>query len=394
MSSRTRNLLLIAVVVVIVAGATALWYGRTHGTAVAGTYDTVAVARGEIVQKVSANGTLNPVTLVSVGTQVSGTVNKLYVDYNSKVTKGQLLLTLEDSLYAAQARQSEANLRNARAALELAQANEARARGLFAKEYISKQDLDTAATAVKSTQAQVQLAQAQADKDRVNLAYTEIHTPVSGIVVDRLVDVGQTVAASFQTPTLIKIAQDLTKMQIDSSFAEADIGNIRTGQSARFTVDAFPNRQFQGKVSQIRLNPTTVQNVVTYDVVISVSNDDETLLPGMTAFVMIEVARQSDVLMVPNAALRFHAKLDAGKPLGPQAGPAERSDKKGGPLGTVYVLRGGKPSPVRVQTGIADGRNTQVISSELAVGDLVITGSATENAQPQGQQSGVRFRVM
>jgi HlyD family secretion protein len=298
----------------------------------------------------------------------------------------------------AQSRQSQANLRNAQAALELAQANEQRARGLYAKEYISKQDLDTAVTAVKSAQAQVQLAQAQADKDRVNLAYTQIHSPVSGTVVDRLVDVGQTVAASFQTPTLIKIAQDLAKMQIDSSFAEADVGSIRVGQSARFTVDAFPNRQFQGRVSQVRLNPTTVQNVVTYDVVISVDNGDLTLLPGMTAFVTIGVEKRDNVLMVPNAALRFHPRQEDGKTRTKSTGAAaprtDKSERKGGPMGTVYVLRDGKPTPVRIMTGITDNRHTQVVSGELAAGDLVITGSTDDTGTQQTPQSSVRFRVM
>jgi HlyD family secretion protein len=396
MTSRTRNLL-VTVSIAVIAGATAyFWYGHSSGKAPAGDYETEAVTRGDLEHAVSANGTLNPVQLVTVGTQVSGTVNRLNVDFNSRVQKGDLLLTLDDSLYSAQSRQSQAGLLNAQASLELARSNEARARGLFAKEYISKQDLDTAVTAVKSAQAQVQLAQAQADKDRVNLAYTQIHSPVSGTVVDRLVDVGQTVAASFQTPTLIKIAQDLTKMQIDSSFAEADIGSIEVGQAARFTVDAFPDRQFEGRVSQVRLNPTTVQNVVTYDVVVSVSNADQTLLPGMTAFVTIAVEKRADVLMVPNAALRFHPSQEQGnarpKPAGGDDG-TERGGGKGGPMGTVYVLRDGKPQPVRFKTGVADNRHTQVLGGDLAAGDLVITGSKEDSAPPPSQSS-VRFRVM
>jgi HlyD family secretion protein len=398
MTSRKRGLLVAVLLVAILAGGAFVWHGRSAGKAAAASYETEAVSRGDLVHSVSANGTLNPVTLVNVGTQVSGTVNKLYVDYNSRVEKGQILLALDDSLYMAQSRQSQANLRNAQAALELAQANEQRARGLYAKEYISKQDLDTAVTAVKSAQAQVQLAQAQADKDRVNLAYTQIHSPVSGTVVDRLVDVGQTVAASFQTPTLIKIAQDLAKMQIDSSFAEADVGSIRVGQSARFTVDAFPNRQFQGRVSQVRLNPTTVQNVVTYDVVISVDNSDLTLLPGMTAFVTIGVEKRDNVLMVPNAALRFRPRQEDGKTRTKSTGAAaarpDKSERKGGPMGTVYVLRDGKPKPVRIMTGITDNRHTQVVSGELAAGDLVITGSTDDTGTQQTPQSSVRFRVM
>jgi HlyD family secretion protein len=396
MTSRKRNLLVTASIAVTVIIAIFLWHGHSSKMASASVYETEAVTRGDLVHSVSANGTLNPVTLVNVGTQVSGTVNRLYVDFNSRVRKGDVLLTLDDSLYSAQSRQSQANLMNARASLELARANEARARGLFAKEYISKQELDTAVTAVKSAQAQVDLAQAQSDKDRVNLQYTRILSPVSGVVVDRLVDVGQTVAASFQTPTLIKIAQDLTKMQIDSSFAEADVGSIKVGQAARFTVDAFPDRQFEGSVSQVRLNPTTVQNVVTYDVVISVSNTDQTLLPGMTAFVTIAVDRRDNVLMVPNAALRFHPKQGqddtrARAPWGRRG--AEGAGHNGAPMGTVYVLRDGSPEPVRVTTGITDNRHTQVVDGKLAAGDLVITGSKDDAAAPP-PQSGVRFRVM
>jgi len=396
MTSRKRNLLVTASIAVVAIIAIFFWHGRSSNRALAGAYETEAVTRGDLVHSVSANGTLNPVTLVNVGTQVSGTVNKLYVDFNSRVRKGDVLLTLDDSLYSAQSRQSQANLMNARASLELARANEARARGLFAKEYISKQELDTAVTAVKSAQAQVDLAQAQSDKDRVNLAYTRIQSPVSGVVVDRLVDVGQTVAASFQTPTLIKIAQDLTKMQIDSSFAEADVGSIKVGQAARFTVDAFPDRQFEGSVSQVRLNPTTVQNVVTYDVVISVSNADQTLLPGMTAFVTIAVDQRDNVLMVPNAALRFHPKQgpDAtGAKTARSRADAKPAAGKGAPMGTVYVLRDGSPQPLRVMTGITDNRHTQVVVGKLAAGDLVITGSKDDAAAPP-TQPGVRFRVM
>ena len=203
--------------------------------------------KGDISQTVSANGTINPVTLVSVGTQVSGTVKKLYVDFNSKVQKGQILLELDDALLAAQLKQSEANVQNAEASLDLATANEKRTRNLFALEYVAQQDLDTAIQAKKSAEAQLLLARAQLEKDRANLAYSVIRSPVSGVVVDREVDVGQTVAASLQTPTLFKIAQDLSKMQIDSNFAEADIGSIRVGQTVRFTVDAFADRRFRGR---------------------------------------------------------------------------------------------------------------------------------------------------
>ena len=267
-------------------------------------YRLQAVEKGDLSQTVSASGTINPVTMVSVGTQVSGMVKKLYVDFNSKVKQGQILLELDDALLAAQQQQSAANVQIAEASLELATANEARMKGLYAQEFVSRQEWDNAIQAKKSAAAQLKLAQAIVQKDRVNLAYTVIRSPVSGVVVDRSVDVGQTVAASLQTPTLFKIAQDLARMQINANFAEADIGTVEAGQKVSFTVDAFPNRNFQGAITQVRNAPKTTANVVTYDTIISVENSDLKLRPGMTANVAIVVARRDSVLRVPNAALR------------------------------------------------------------------------------------------
>jgi HlyD family secretion protein len=356
-------------------------------------YRSQPAEKGDISQTVSANGTINPVTLVSVGTQVSGTVKKLYVDFNSKVEKGQILLELDDALLAAQQKQSEANVQSAEASLELASTNEPRIRSLFAQEYVSKQELDSAVQARKSAEAQLKLAQATVEKDRANLAYSVIRSPVSGVVVDRSVDVGQTVAASLQTPTLFKIAQDLSKMQIDANFAEADIGNIRVDQTVRFTVDAFPNRSFKGVVKLIRLNPTTVSNVVTYDAVINVDNPEQVLLPGMTAYVNIAVAERKDVLLVPNAALRFKPvngdvqkasanqssipdqKGDALKSGGRPGDPAgSAKPKRDAFSGKVYVLENGKLKPVSVTLGITDNRNTEIIGGELKVGDQIVLG--------------------
>ncbi|MDP2693873.1 MAG: efflux RND transporter periplasmic adaptor subunit [Gallionella sp.] len=343
-------------------------------------YRLQAVEKGEISQTVSANGTINPVTLVNVGTQVSGTVKKLYVDFNSEVEKGQVLLELDDALLAAQQKQSLANVQSANATLELAAANEARMRSLFAQEYVSRQELDTAVQARKAAEAQLQLAHATVEKDRANLAYSIIRSPVSGVVVDRSVDVGQTVAASLQTPTLFKIAQDLSKMQIDANFAEADIGSIRAGQTARFTVDAFAGRNFQGVVKLVRLNPTTVQNVVTYDVVINVDNPEQILLPGMTAYVSIAVAERKDVLLVPNAALRFKPVI-AGKqkPAGNQPAAAGGGAAKPGQdafSARVYVLEQGELAPVSVSLGITDNRNTEITGGDLKAGDQIIVGEA------------------
>jgi len=385
--------------VVIAAGIAFYWQHAEDATP---QYRTQTVEKGDISQTVSANGTINPVTLVSVGTQVSGTVKKLYVDFNSKVQKGQILLELDDALLAAQLKQSEANVQNAQASLDLATANEKRTRNLFALEYVAQQDLDTAVQAKKSAAAQLQSARAQLEKDRANLAYSVIRSPVSGVVVDREVDVGQTVAASLQTPTLFKIAQDLSKMQIDTNFAEADIGGIRVGQAVRFTVDAFENQGFRGEVKQIRLNPTTVSNVVTYDVVVNVDNPEKILLPGMTAYVNIAVAERKDVLMVPNAALRYKPanseiqKLPANPGSDAQNSGASRpggspggKPKRDAFSGKVYVLENGKLKPVSVTLGITDNRNTEIAGGELKAGDQIVIGEAqaTGNAQPSSSST-------
>ena len=384
-----RNSLLAAVVIALAGGGYAYW--RQHqAQAPEKRYRLQVVEKGDITQTVSANGTLNPIVLVNVGTQVSGTVTRLFVDFNDKVEKGQALLELDQSLLAAQARQSAANVGNISAALDLARANEARMKALFEQEYVSRQELDQAVQVRKSAEAQLAQARAAADKDKVNLGYTTIRSPVSGIVVDRVVDLGQTVAASLQTPTLIKIAQDLSEMRIDSSFAEADIGKIKEGQKVRFTVDAYPDRNFTGEVQQIRLNPTTTQNVVTYNVRVSLENPDHILMPGMTAYVNIGVAQRKDVLLVPNAALRFkpaEAEEAAGGAPAPAAasGPGTRNGggegkgrgkKRDGASGRVYVVEGRALKPVQVQLGITDSRNTEIVGGDLKAGDTVVVGEA------------------
>ncbi|NOU01516.1 MAG: efflux RND transporter periplasmic adaptor subunit [Gallionella sp.] len=367
-------------------------------------YRLQAVTQGDLSQIVSANGTINPLSLVSVGTQVSGTVKKLYVDFNSKVTQGQILLELDNSMLAAQLKQTQANIQSAVASFELATANEARMRSLFAQEYVSRQELDTAVQAKKVAEAQTQVSNAVLERDRANLAYSVIRSPVAGVVVDRSVDVGQTVAASLQTPTLFKIAQNLSKMQIHANFAEADIGSIRVGMPVKFTVDAFTGKNFKGEVMQIRLNPTTVSNVVTYDVVINVDNPEQLLLPGMTAYVSIAVAERKNVLLAPNAALRFkptgldNAKSTDAKnqngnlPGGGKSGEGAKS-KRDGFSGKVYVLRNSELVPISVSLGITDNRNTEIIGGELKVGDELILGEAKMDSKPKasGTPSGPRM---
>ncbi|MDZ4202730.1 MAG: efflux RND transporter periplasmic adaptor subunit [Gallionella sp.] len=377
-------------VALIVAGVLA--YRQLNSVPPEQQYRLEKIEQAGISQTVAANGTLNPVSLISVGTQVSGTVKTLYVDFNSKVEKGQILLELDNSLLAAQQKQSHANVLSASASLALANANEARMRSLYAQEYVSRQEFDTAVQAKKAAEAQLQLAHAGVEKDRANLSYSVIRSPVSGVVVDRAVDVGQTVAASLQTPTLFKIAQDLAKMQIDANFAEADIGSIRVGQKARFSVDAFPNRSFQGAVRQIRMNPTVQQNVVTYNVVIDVDNPEQILMPGMTAYVNITVAERENVLLLPNAALRFKPEA----PAQPRAGGDGngKKPKRDAYSGKVYVLKNGQPEAVDVTLGITDNRNTEIVGGELKAGDQIIVGSAQEaNGASSGTAAPMRMRM-
>lgn len=380
-----------------------LYYQHINKPKAEDLYRLDTVTQGNIEQSVSANGTLNPVSLISVGTQISGIVRKLYVDFNDTVEKDQVLLELDNALSMAQITQSQSSVRNNQAAVDLAQANEKRIRELHTQDFVSKQELDTAVQVLKSAKAQLDSARGLLTRDQTNLNFTIIRSPVSGIVVNRVVDVGQTVAASFQTPTLIQIAQDLSKMQIDTSFAEADIGKIKEGQAVKFNVDAFPNRDFVGTVKQLRLNSTNTSNVVTYNVVVSVDNADQVLLPGMTAYVNIAVAKREQVLLVPNAALRY--KPTQIEQNAPEADGAKKSEKggmrkrnrdgKGGDgrsddglsSGKIYVLKEGKPALVRVKVGITDGRFTEVSAKDLNNGDTLVVGelqAVGQNGQAPG----------
>jgi HlyD family secretion protein len=374
----------------LVAAGGYYYYRSQHQPDASVIYRTEEVDIGDMVQTVSANGTLNPVTLVSVGTQVSGTVRKLYADFNQKVEKGQILLELDDAIYSAQVRQSEASIRNVQATLDLARANEARMQNLFGLEYVSRLELDQAIQARRSAEAQIAQAQAQLARDRANLNYTVIRSPVSGVVVARQVDIGQTVAASFQTPELFKIAQDLSKMQIHSNFAEADVGQIRVGQQAIFSVDAYQDRKFSAVVQQVRLNPTIQSNVVTYDVVLGVDNPELILLPGMTSYVSITVAEQPATLRVPNAALRYRPAQNESSRDGSKAKPSRRQD---GPARKVYVLRQGKPVAVPVTLGITDNKYTAVLSGNLKAGDQVIVGDNSPEEDKRSGGPGMRMRL-
>ena len=388
---RRNILILIAASSLTAAG---VWWWASKGTpSIEQRYRTEKIDRGNITQTVSANGTLNPVKLISVGTQVSGTVKKLNVDYNDRVSKNQVLVELDDAIFSAQLRQSQANLVSVQSSAALADSNATRITALFKKEYVSKQEFDQAQQAAAAARAAVDAARAQVERDRVNLDHTIIRSPVSGVVVDRVVDVGQTVAASFQTPTLFRIAQDLTKMQIDSNFAEADVGLIKVDQKVRFRVDAFADRAFEGRVRQVRLNPTTQQNVVTYNVVVEVDNPDYSLLPGMTAYVSVVVISKTDVPRIPNAALRFKP---AGTPFeAARKGPRGKSEPT---RATVYALREGKLTPVQITPGITDGRFTELAAGELSADDTLVVEDLTAarpaaNGAAATQPGGFRMRM-
>src|SRR6476661_10278480 len=275
---------------------------RTGGTA---TYQTANVTRGPITQAVTATGTLNPVLNVQVGSQVSGNISKLFADYNSQVKAGQVVAQIDPALFQATVTQAEGDLANAQAALELARINAKRTQDLFARKTSAQADVDQATATLHQAEANVKIKQGALDKAKADLDHCTIKSPIDGVVISRSVDVGQTVAASLQAPVIFAIANDLTKMQIDANVAEADVGVVTIDQDVSFTVDAFPTQTFHGKVVQVRNAPITVQNVVTYDTVIGVSNPDLKLKPGMTANVSIVAARKDNVLQIKNAALRY-----------------------------------------------------------------------------------------
>src|ERR1700758_4846103 len=313
---------------------------RTSGAA---TYQTANVTRGLITQAVTATGTLNPVVNVQVGSQVSGNVSKLFVDFNSQVKAGQVVAQIDPALFQATVTQAEGDLANSQAALELARINAKRTQDLFARKTSAQADVDQAMATLHQAEANVKIKQGALDKAKAELDHCTITSPIDGGGISRSVDVGQTVAASLQAPVIFQIANDLAKMQIDSNVAEADVGVVEVGQEVDFTVDAFPTRTFHGKVVQVRNAPITVQNVVTYDTVIGVNNPDLKLKPGMTANVSIIVAQKDNVLQIKNAALRYRP---------PEGGPAEISSAK--------AASGGLPSraPGGTQRGAGRERRT------------------------------------
>jgi HlyD family secretion protein len=367
-----RKVLFIMAAVALLVGATVFFNFTAKEEK--SEFRTEKVRRGNLIQTVTASGTVNPVNTVLVGTQVSGTISHIYADFNSAVKKGRLIAEIDPSIFHAKLEQAKANLLQARAGLQKAEAEHLNAkrdmdrkRSLFSKEIVPKSELDESETDYALAKAQVtiakaQIAQAEAalKQDETNLKYTRILSPVDGIVISRDVNVGQTVAASFQTPTLFTIAEDLTKMQIEASVNEADIGTVKAGQDVEFAVDAHADITFKGGVSQVRIAPTTLENVVTYDVVIMVENPEFKLKPGMTATVSIIVSDRKGVLMVPNAALRFSY---------PPGGLA-MYDVQG-----IWIPGDGKPERIEITTGITDGNHTEIISGEIKEGQEIIVES-------------------
>lgn len=381
MSIGFRRLLVGAAVLAAVAGFAAFWLRSDESGP--GAPITETLERGPIAAVVTATGTVNPVSTVQVGTYVSGPILALDVDFNSPVRKGQRVAKIDPGPFQMKVDGALANVANARARVQKSEADLAlkrrqlaRQEQLHARDAISEDVLDTSRSArdqavaqLALDQAAVQQAEATLREARINLGYTEIVSPVDGVVVSRNVDVGQTVAASFQTPTLFLIAQDLTQMQVNANVSESDIGAVREGQAATFTVDAYPGRTFQGRVSQVRNSPVTLQNVVTYPVVVAVGNEDLSLKPGMTATVTILEERRDDALRVPLRALRFS--------------PPESPPPAPGSPPAVWVQEpGGEMRRVEVKTGLRDERFAEVLEGGLAAGDRVVVGLPKADAKP------------
>jgi HlyD family secretion protein len=385
-------------------------------------YKTEKASRGDVTMTITATGTLSAVTTVQVGSQVSGVISRLYADFNSHVKKGQLLAELDPTPFEQTVAQRQADVTKAQVEAANAKITFDRQKRLTDAGLAAQADLDSAKTAFQGAQAQVAQARAALSSAQTNLHYTNIVSPIDGVVVDRAYDVGQTVAASFQAPTLFQIAQDLTKMQVQADVDQSDIGRIQVGQFARFTVDSYPDEMFRGRISQIRLNATVSQNVVTYPVIIEVPNPDEKLRPKMTANVTISVARVQNVLRIANAALRFRpegakepapattssggqsaaanapdqnrgmaqmAQRGGAGPAGAAGGLGRGWRRGGGPQEkkqqTIYILDANKkPQPVEIRTGITDGRYTEVVEGGLKEGQDVIIGMATTKVESGG----------
>jgi len=400
---RFRRVLTGAVILAVAGAAVWLalaWWRRPEPT----TYTTTAVVRDDVVTAVTASGTLSPVTQVEVGSQVSGRLAEVLVDYNGEVKAGQVIARLDPEVFESAVLQAKARLGSAKADLVRARAvaknarvQHARLAGLLKEDVVAAADVDAALAESRSAAAQVTAAQAKVTEAeaaltqaRTNLGYVTITSPIDGIVVSRNVDVGQTVAASLQAPVLFVIAGDLREMEVHTSVAESDVGQLRNDMPVEFSVDAFPEKTFTGTVKQVRFEAQTVSNVVSYDAVISVENDELLLRPGMTANATFVVAERKDVLVVPTRAFRYRPS-GAATGAGDATHAATRSRRNGGRRGSaVHVLRDGAPVRVPVETGLTDGTVTEITGGELREGDLVITTDSNAAAAPASQSGGNR----
>jgi HlyD family secretion protein len=398
-SDRAR-LVWLCVGLIAVASALGYWRYRVHSRTPEVQYKSAPVERRHIVARVTASGTLSALVTVQVGTQVSGRIQKLYADFNSPVKQGQLVAKIDPALFEASVQQAHANYQSAQAGVTTAEASAlnadkqyARTKALHDQNLAAQSDLDTAEANVATAHAAIDAAKAAVAQSaasfhqaEVNLSYTSILSPIDGVVISRSVDVGQTVAASLSTPTLFTIAQDLTKMQVDTNVAEGDVGRLEVGMKSFFTVDSFPGQRFLGTIRQIRNSATTVQNVVTYDAVIDVDNTDLRLRPGMTANVTVVYAERRKVLAIPNASLRFRPPVAA---VASAVGSAEphhghwkgsSGDADVPETRTVWVLRAGQPQPAIVHPGLTDGSLTEVSDGDLNEGDQVIVDTVGEGS--------------
>lgn len=371
------------IIVILVAGAIAVAQNKKVR------YKTEKIDRCTITEFVEASGTINPVNTVSVGSTVSGLIKEIYVDFNSEVKKGQLLAQIDPANFEAQVQQNQAQINNASANLTKLQAiadfdkkQYERYKNLYAKNFVAKSELDEKYSTYKSDLAQINAARAQINQYQAslktamtNLSYTKIIAPVDGTVISREIDLGQPVAASFQAPELFTIAQDLTKMQIEVSVSEADIGKVKEGQEVKYTLDGYPDTDFFGKVTQVRLSPTTVSNVVTYTVIVDVDNEDLKLKPGMTANVSIITNESVDVICVPNIALKFTPNTDG-----------QKYKNQG-----IWILDKNKPKRIDIKTGASDDSSTEIKASELAEGDKVITGILGKKSNKNNMHRGPRM---
>ncbi|MDR4516704.1 MAG: efflux RND transporter periplasmic adaptor subunit [Nitrosomonas sp.] len=372
-----RNTPSIVIALILIIPVSIYWYTRDSGESKTNSYLARTLDQGDIIQTISANGTLTPVVLVNVGTQVSGTVAKLHVDFNDQVEIGQILAELDPALLQAQLQQSRASLLSAQTQYNITDSKLKRHHKLHEQGFISFEALDIVKQELDAARAQLAVSQAQVERDRANLNYSIIKSPISGVVIARDVDIGQTVAANFQTPILFQIAKDLREMQINISVAEADIGLLRIDQPINFTVDAYPNSIFTGTVKQVRLNPTIQENVVTYNVVAMVNNVDGSLLPGMTANIHFVVDQRQNVLRISNAALRYQPKDS-------DSSAEQRHNRQNG-QSLVYRLIDDKPVATHVTTGITDGNHTEIVAGDVKAGDTVIIREKSDKKDSEPQ---------